>query len=56
MPDVAGMSLADARDKIEEEGLNPGNVSGPGDGEVWGTLPAANMPAAPGSDVQIFMR
>ncbi len=56
MPDVSGMSLDEAREKLEDEGLNPANVTGPGDGEVWGTLPFANLPVAPGSDVEILMR
>jgi eukaryotic-like serine/threonine-protein kinase len=56
MPDLSGMTLDDAREKLEDEGLEAGNVAGPGDGKVLGTLPLAGTPVVAGTQVQILMR
>ena len=55
MPDVTGMTLDEAREELEDEGLGPANVIGPVTGRCSGTLPIADLPVAPGSDVQILM-
>jgi eukaryotic-like serine/threonine-protein kinase len=56
MPDLTGMSLDEAKDALEDDGLSTGNVAGPGDGTVWGTLPLTGTPVVAGTQVQILMR
>jgi len=55
VPDVVGMSLDDAREALEEEGLRSGNVIGRGDGEVFGAFPVPGTRVAPDTQVQLFM-
>jgi beta-lactam-binding protein with PASTA domain/tRNA A-37 threonylcarbamoyl transferase component Bud32 len=55
VPDLQGMTLSEARDALDAEGLKDGSITGRRDGKVIGTLPVAGWPAAPGSEVQILM-
>jgi eukaryotic-like serine/threonine-protein kinase len=55
MPDLSGMTLSEARDELEDEGLEQGSVTGRREGKVLGTLPIPGWSVAPGTEVDIVM-
>jgi serine/threonine-protein kinase len=52
--DLPGMDADDARDAIEDAGLDVGNVFGPGGGEVYSSYPLPGTPTEPGTEVTLF--
>lgn len=56
VPNLGGMTLSEARDELEEEGLKQGSVTGRREGKVIATLPIPGWPVAPGTKVDIAMR
>jgi beta-lactam-binding protein with PASTA domain len=55
LPDLAGRSLAEARQTLESLGLVMGPVAGPSDGVVKSSEPAAGQKLAPGSMVGLSL-
>jgi beta-lactam-binding protein with PASTA domain/tRNA A-37 threonylcarbamoyl transferase component Bud32 len=54
VPDVTGMSVDDAREELEDEGLVVGQVQGPQDGDVVTTLPRPNREVESGTEVTLW--
>ncbi|MGH9229626.1 MAG: protein kinase domain-containing protein [Acidimicrobiales bacterium] len=55
VPDVEGASLDDAREALEDRGLNVGIVFGPGDGRVQQTVPLIDTEVDPGAAIDLVM-
>ena len=55
VPDVAGLSLDEARTELEQAGLAVGRVIGPDRGQVQFTAPGAGSEVDVGSEVAIIM-
>ena len=55
MPNLSGMTLSEARDALEDKGLEQGSVTGRREGKVVGTLPIPGWPVAPGTEVDIAL-
>jgi serine/threonine-protein kinase len=56
VPNVSGMTLEEATDELEDEGLSVGSVQGPGDGRVFLTWPFEGSEVDGGSSVDLIMR
>jgi len=54
VPDVTGMSVDEARDTLEDEGLRVGNVQGSGEGQVVAMFPLAGTEVDPDSEVTLW--
>lgn len=52
--DVLGMDVGEARDVLEDAGLELGEVLGPRRGEVYSTLPLPGSRVDPGTEVNLF--
>jgi len=56
VPDVVGDDLDEAREELEDEGLEVGSVLGAGDGEVFSTFPGPGTEVPAGTEVQLIMQ
>jgi eukaryotic-like serine/threonine-protein kinase len=56
VPTVGGMTLDEATEAIEDEGLSVGRVRGPDDGRVFLTWPLEGSEVGAGSSVDLMMR
>jgi serine/threonine-protein kinase len=56
VPTVGGMTLDEATEAIEGEGLSVGRVRGPDDGRVFLTWPLEGSEVGAGSSVDLMMR